>query len=186
MSDIGGLQLLPTQKRKINFDSLTGSNKFLAFSIVIFLVWIILFFIFRSMANGAIASVAQIDSDIATIHKTRNKPQEEQLVNFQNQIGSIKALLKSHTVWVSGLRDVQGMIDPRVTFSTLSADSVKRTYTFNAVADSYATVARQVASFYRSEAISNVVLSKVGVAQTGKVEFTIELTFKPDHFLMKS
>ncbi|MEK7616162.1 MAG: hypothetical protein AAB420_03075 [Patescibacteria group bacterium] len=181
----GDLQLLPTRKKGFRLGSFLGENTSLSIALVVFVVLVVVWGVLQLMTNKTISSIERIDDQLADIHARRDKNQEEKLLNFERQVHATETLLSSHTVWVNGLREVQKLIEPRVTFLSLSADATKRTYVFHAVADSYSTVAKQIASFYRSDVMSDVTLDKVGLAGNGRVEFTMKLVFQPNHFLLK-
>src|SRR3989344_5242402 len=186
MSDIGGLQLLPTQKRKFSIGKFTGNNLLLSIAFLLLISMGVIYSVLYSYTNKTLDSIDNIDTELAAIYESRDKAQEEKLANFKQQTDSMKTLLVSHVAWVDGFQRINGLIEPRVTLMSLSADSQKRTYTFNAVADSYSTVAKQISSFYKSPDVSDIVLNSIKIGQGGKVEFSMVLNFKPDHFLFNN
>ena len=185
MSDVGGLQLLPSQKKRINFSALGGNNTLFTVAVGLLIAVGIVFGILKYLTNKTITSIDVIDAEIGEIHKARDKTQEERLLNFDQQAQSTKALLRSHTVWVDGFGDFQKLIEPRISFISLSADATKRTFLFHALADGYSTVAKQIASLYRSDLLSDITLNKASDVGNGRVDFTMELKFKQNHFLIK-
>lgn len=137
------------------------------------------------LKNEALSAVADVDKEIALIYKSRDKAEEEKLLNLNKQLTTTKSLLQAHTAWSVGFNDIQTKIEPRVRFMSLSVDAAKKSYDFHAVADSYTTVARQVAAFYRTDSISDIKLDKVAITGNGSVEFNMQLTFLPEKFLLK-
>ena len=182
MSDIGGLQLLPSQPKKISF-GLIVKNKSMLTAIVLFICLIISYVVGLLIQNSIAKDISEIDANIAVIHQARNKEEEEKLKNFKAQLVTMGALMKDHIAWSGGFANLQKLILPQITFSGLKADSKKRTVSFVATADSYTTVAKQVASFYGTDMISDVRFSRVGMSQRGGIDFDMEVTFKPDVFL---
>ena len=184
MGDIGGLQLLPSQKKRFSLGNFSGSNKLLGVGCALALLGIIFFVVFAILLGSTKKSIAVRDEEIMQIYATRDKKQETQILDFQKQLTTLRSLLGSHIVWSDGLQRVQALIQPRVAFTSFAADATARTYRFRAVADSYATVAKQIAAFYGYPGISNVALPQVGISTNGLIEFTVELAFQPEHFLL--
>lgn len=179
MTDVGGLQLLPSQKRRFGFGSLTGKSMLLFVAIALVAVVVIGYLMVRSMTSSTMASIAGVDAKIVAIHASRKKDQEEVISNLSKQLATTRTLLQAHIQWSKELELVQKLIEPRVRFTSLQADPKKRTYQFHATADSYATVARQVAAFYGNPSISDVSLTSVHGAGNGVVEFTMQITLIP-------
>ena len=184
MADAGGLQLLPSQKKHINFRVLTGGNKLVTFSILVVILLGCAYGVIKYYKNKTLTEINTIDVQIEAIYKSRNKTEEEKLNNFQKQLAMTRSLLQSHTTWSVGFRAMEQIIEPRVKFTSLTADASKKLYSFNASADGYTTVAKQIAAFYRSDAISDVRLNNVSASGTGGVDFTLDVTFHPNKFLL--
>ncbi|MDO8583644.1 MAG: hypothetical protein Q7R83_00500 [bacterium] len=178
MSDLGGLQLLPSQKRA-HAVRLQGNNRLLALAIVFFVLLGISYGVFRVLATSARSSVADTEKSISALYAKRQKVDEEKLLNFQKQLGTMRALLKSHTAWSTGFIGIQKLIEPRMKFLSLEADRAKQSYSFHAVADTYTTIARQVAAFYGSELVKDVSVSTISVTNDGQVDVTMQLILNP-------
>lgn len=174
----GDLQLLPSQKRHFSFGGFSGKSLLFLVSLALIMLAGIGYGVVLYSIGTTMDSIHDVDDQIAEAYRTRDKSQEEKLLNLAKQLGTTRVLLASHIRWSRDFSAVQALIEPRVTFSTLETDTAKRTYSFHAVADSYATVAHQIAAFYRSEAITDVTLTKVGSVGTGGIEFLMQLTLK--------
>ena len=179
MTDAGGLQLLPSQKKHFGFSFLSGKSILFPVALAFVIVIAIGYMIVRSMISSTMTSLGGFDAKIVAVHADRKKDQEETITNLNKQLSTARTLLKAHVQWSKELQLVQKLIQPRVKFTSLEADPRKRTYRFNARADSYATVARQIAAFYASPAISDVSLSGVKNSGVGAVEFTMQITLTP-------
>lgn len=175
MSDLGGLQLLPSQKRNYAIH-LQGRNGLLVIALVILLVLGIAYGALSVLAGQVTDEITTTEQSIAAIYRKRNKADEEKLLNFQKQLGTTRTLLKAHTTWSASFVGIQNLIEPRMKFSTLQVDSVKRSYSFHALADSYATVAKQVAVFYGSPLVQDVKVGAISINAEGQVDVSMELT----------
>jgi len=86
--------------------------------------------------------------------------------------------LGSKTYWTQALAQMERMMQTSVTLTVLDASATKGTIKFSATADSYAAVARQLASFSAATGINDVTLGTVKSSPAG-VEFQGELTIDP-------
>jgi hypothetical protein len=179
MGDIGGLQLLPTQKRRFSLFGFAGGNRLFALALLILVLLGIGYGVLKWYTSRVMVSIEGLDANLDTIHRTRDKAQEEKLTSFERQLATTQKLLASHLASVDSLYSLQKLIQPQVTFRSLSADAAKRTYEFHAVTNSYSTVAKQIAAFYRSDRVADIKLTNVQAGQHGTVEFTMGLTLKP-------
>ncbi|OGN28803.1 MAG: hypothetical protein A3A33_03415 [Candidatus Yanofskybacteria bacterium RIFCSPLOWO2_01_FULL_49_25] len=180
--DIKGLQLLPNHKQPpsgVRLAKVSGGYGLLIVAIVCVLALGGAYWYFFNTAQEALDNIQAIDAELVSIQKGRDKITETKLLNLQKQLTTIGALLSNHILWSGELKKVNQLIQPRVVFQSVSADVTNRTYQFAANADSYTTVARQVAAFYGSPDITDVVLSSVTSRTNGGVDFTMTLTFRP-------
>ena len=178
MSDIGGLQLLPTQPKKFSF-SFSGRNTGIMIAVGFLIIMIIAYVVVSAIKNRTISKVDDIDAQILAIHAKRDKQEEERLQNVQKQITTTRKLLQTHAQTLTLLTNVQHLLSPRIQFSSLNANMSQHTYMFSATADSYTTIARQISAFYGSSLITNIKVSKLSAGETGGVDVGMELTLKP-------
>jgi len=75
-------------------------------------------------------------------------------------------------------------VEPQIQFKTIGADVLGKKIVITALASNYTTVARQIASFYTLDSITDVVLNKVQ-SQPGGVELSMQLFFDPNRLLIK-
>ena len=178
MSDIGGLQLLPNQKRSFSLSAFTGGSRLFVVSLLALILLGVGYGVLKIYTSRVVASIEGIDADMDTIYRGRDKAQEEKLSNFEEQIGTTKKLLATHLVLVERMHVLEDLVQPQVMFTSLAADVIKRTYLVHATTTSYSSVAKQIAAFYKSDTVKNVTLKNVQAGTSGRVEFTMELTLK--------
>ena len=177
MADAGGLQLLPTQKRSFNL-GLSGGNGFFVVSLIMLAVVGILYAGVGYFRDRTISRVDDVHAQIQSIYETRDRTQEEKLINLKKQLATTLSILQMHSRWSEGLSNIDRFVLPRVVFISLTADADQKSYTFHATADSYATVAKQIAAFYATDLVTNVKLNKVSVLNEGGIDFSMQLTLK--------
>lgn len=174
MLENGEFRLIPQTKKKIETKT-PGQNKLLILS-SLFLVLIIgltggLVFYRR----GVIKKLKAIDDELIAIEKSRDKATEEKLIKFKDEIAVTRELLTNHVNWSEAFSRIQSLILPQVQFDSLSVKLDKGEYVFKAFADSYATIARQIAAFYSDGTIVDVNVGKVSTLPGGRIEFFTQL-----------
>ena len=168
MNGVGELQLLPSQNKKLYGLHFSGHHKLLTIAVVCFLLLGAGYggmILFEHTTKNAIDA---LDAQIVPIYEHRDKAVESKLMNFQKQLAMTRSLLAAHIFWLTEIKNVQELIEPQVTFGSLTADAKRRSYQFHATADSYATVAKQVASFYKSPVIDNLTISQISAGPAGR------------------
>jgi hypothetical protein len=185
MPDVGGLQLLPETRKKIEV-RVPGQNRPVVLSLIFALVILGLYFGLMFYNNSILSSVSQADEQLAALERSRDKKLEQKLLGLKNQLSVIAPLISSHLFWSQGLTKVQNLVQPQVQFKSINADSAAAKILFQATAASYTTIAKQIAAFYADDSITDIVLNKATSLPTGQVDFTMQLMFDQAKFLIKS
>jgi Tfp pilus assembly protein PilN len=118
--------------------------------------------------------------------KTRNKDQEKELIAASKQSQVLRQLLASKIYWTQAFDRIEKIMQGPVVLTTLSADSGKGTVGFQATADSYATVARQLASFTAATGVKDVTVDKIESQQSGGVKFSGTITIDTKAMLLRA
>lgn len=162
-----------------------GQNRPLVLGMVFVLLIAGLYFGLMFYKNSVLSSISRIDEQLMALEKSRDKKLEQKLLDLNQQLAVVGPLLSSHIFWSQALTKIQNLTQPQVQAQTLNADSVGKKITLKAVAANYTTIAKQIAAFYTDEAITDIVLNKAQNLTTGRIEFTMQLIFDPNKFLMK-
>jgi len=174
VADIGGLQLLPETRKKIDYRK-PGQNRllFLAFIFVglILAIYGGLYFYKGTQKT----KLDDIDNQLVANEKARSKTDEEKLLALKNSIAAIGPVLSGHVKWSEALTHIQGLVNPKVKFDTLSVNLSKKEYSFKGYAANYATIAKQIAAFYADSAITDLSVGKITSQPDGSAEFTMVL-----------
>ena len=182
MVDRGGLQLLPETRKKI--DVITpGENKNLIIGSVVLAIAAVLagaaYFYQNSLEN----KIASLDADIAALEQQRNKQAEQNILVFNKQLSMLSKLLNEHVYWTTAFSKIEGLTQVRVSFGNLTAILLENKVNFEAVADNYTTIARQIAAFISDESIKDVSLSRINTLTNGQLNFTMQIIFDKSKFL---
>ncbi|MBI2063618.1 MAG: hypothetical protein HYT65_01335 [Candidatus Yanofskybacteria bacterium] len=184
MPDIGGLQLLPETRRKIEV-SLPGQNRSLILSLIILALVIGLYFSLLTYKRSLFSSMTAINQQLEELEKSRDKQMEIRLLDLNNQLSVVNPLISSHFFWSEAFTKIQSLVQPQVQFKSINADALGKKILITALAANYTTIARQIASFYTIDSVTDIILSKVQTQPTGQTELTMQLFFDPSKMLIK-
>jgi hypothetical protein len=185
MDEIKELQLLPETRKKIEVRR-PGENKPVILSLIFTGIVLGTYLGLMFYKNSILSSISQADEQLAALEKSRDKKLEQKILSLQQQLSVVAPLINSHTFWSQGLSKIQSLIQPQVQFKFLNADGPGAKFVFQAAAANYTTVAKQIAAFYADDSITDIILSKAAILPDGNIDFTMQLTFDPAKFLMKS
>lgn len=184
MPDKEGLQLLPETRKKIEL-KIPGENRLLIIGAV-FLVLVAVTagsfsFYQRSLEN----KISALDEDIKTNEAQRDKTAENNILILNKQVGLLNRLLSDHILWTKGFGRISNDLEAQVQFKSFAVNLNENKITMRAATNSYATIARQMASFVNDESIKDVSLDGVTVLTNGTMEFSMTLAFDPAKFVRK-
>lgn len=184
MPDKGGLQLLPETRKKIEV-KVPGENRLLVFGAGL-LILVIIAGVGLLFYNSRLArDLAAVDAQIVETEKLRDKEAEQKLILFHKQLSLIAPVLDNHVHWSKGLDILGSALQGQVQFKSLSASFTEKKIIFKARTKSYATIAKQIASFVSRDSISDATLDNVTTLTDGTLEFNMTLRINPDKFLEK-
>lgn len=184
MSDAGGLQLLPETRKKIEI-SMPGQNRSLVFAFIILALVVGLYFGLLAYEQSIFANLTSIDNELANLEKSRDKQLEARILGIDKQLNVANPLISSHLFWSQAFTGIQSLVQPQVQFRSANADVLSKKMVIRAVAANYSTIARQIASFYTMDAISDIILNKVQGQSSGRLEFIMQISFDVGKLLNK-
>lgn len=185
MSDVGGIQLLPETRKKVEM-KIPGENRPVVFASIFAGLILIVYFGLWAYNNKLKGDLDRIGAQLTELEKSRNKTEEANLLRVREQLKVVKPLIEGHVMLSEGFAKLQGLIHPQVYIDSLTAQIEKGEFVFKAYAANYATIAKQIAAFYSEETIKDVNLGKITGLPNGKLEFNIQLAFDIDKMLKKN
>lgn len=184
MANVGGLQLLPETRKKIEIVT-PGENRIVVTGVVLLVIVITLSTGIYFYKNSIETKLASLDTDLAELEQQRNKQAEQNLILFNKQVSMLSKLLNEHTYWTIGLAKIEALTQPQVQFDSLTATVTENKLGLKAIASNYTTIARQIAAFLSDKSIKDITLSKVSTLPNGRLEFSMQIIFDRDKFLKK-
>lgn len=185
MPDIGGLQLLPETRKKIEI-KMPGQNRTLILGFIALALIVGLYFGLMSYKQSLFSQMSSIDTQLSDLEKLRDKNSENRLLDLNKQLGVVNPLINSHLLWSDAFIKLQSLVQPQVQFKTINVDTLGKKILITALAANFTTIARQIAAFYTIDSVTDIILNKVQSQPTGQTELTMQLFFDPARLLTKS
>jgi len=133
--------------------------------------------------NSLENKMIQVETDLGNMESQRNKQAEQNLLTLNKQIVLISSLLDNHILWSRAFAKVESLLQNQVQFKNFSAEVADNKFKFQALANNYTVIARQIAAFISDDSIKDISLDDVKVLTTGKLEFSMKIEFDKDKFL---
>lgn len=169
---------MPETERRPTLASYTSGNTYFWTGIAIGVFVLVVFAILNQYGANLTGQIAKLDGQLDQTEAQRNKTQEQTLLDAQQQSRTMKTVLSSKAYWTQALTAMEQMMQSSVTLTTLDASATKGTIGFSATADTYTSVAKQLAAFAAGTGINDVSVSSVKSSQ-GRIEFQGVLTIDP-------
>lgn len=171
----GGVQLLPESERRPTLRSYTSGNTYFYLAIGIGVFVLVAFAVLGGYKRNLSDQIDVVTTKIVAGEKSRNIAQEKELIVAAKQSKMINELLDSKIFWTMALTRIEQMIQSSVKFSALDANLAKGIISFVAFADSYPSVARQLAAFSATTGIKDFTIGKIETLASGEIKFSGDL-----------
>ncbi len=182
MADQGGIQLLPETRKKIEI-KIPGENRWIYSGIAALGIVLAAYAGLTAYAGSLQTQVDEIDTSISTLK--RDKRAETELLDLGKQTAIVSQFLTNHIFWTKALGKLSNDIAVGVQLRNFNASVPKQNLLFRAFAPTYTVIARQVAALAADDGLTDIGLSNAKSANTGGLEFTVDLTFDPAKYLKK-
>lgn len=182
MADKGGLQLLPENRRKIEV-KVPGQNRPVVVGVVLLVLVLALYGGMAAYSNSLDSKIADADNQLAGITKGRDKTNEQNLLTLSKQMAIAGQIIQNHLFWSTAFNKLEAGLAGSVQFKSFSATASDNIVHIRALADTYSTIAQQLAAFAGTDGVTDVNLDGVASLTSGKLDFTSKLVFDPKKFL---
>ena len=182
----GGVQLLPESARRPTFASYTSGNSYFYTALVIGAVILVSITVLASYKASLIQQINEKRLAILAGENGRNLEQEKTLIVASKQLKAMDQLLKSKIYLSQALGRIDQMMQSSVQLIDVDAKLDKGSIAFRAFADSYASVARQLAAFSNATGVKDITVGTIESKSHGRVEFSGELLIDKEYMLMKA
>ena len=176
---------MPETQRRPSLVSYTSGNRFFWVGVSIGVLIVITTAILSSYAANLQDKVDDLDGQLRQTEEQRDKDTERTLVNVKQQLRVVGTLLESKRYWSQALDRMQDMLRLSVQLDRMEATAADGTIAFHAIADSYATVARQLRAFIDGEGVTDVEVGSVQTTSGGGVEFDAKLIIDTNNVLIR-
>jgi len=149
-------------------------------SLLVSTVLCYLIFVLKIYLQGQ--QIKDLDGKIESVGTDVQKKQEETVFSLQKKINDYAVMLTDHELSSSIFGFLEKTTLPNVWFSQFSMGTKQGKITLLGVAESMDALSRQTASLEKSEFITKVDLLGSSVGESGKVNFSLNLTLDPKIF----
>lgn len=177
---------MPETQRRPTLRSYTSGNSYFYAAVVIGAVILVASATLSSYKASLVKDIEQLDGQMSVSEKTRNKTQERKLVAAAKQAKIMKQLLGSKLYWSQALGHIEEMLQSSVSLLTIDGDATKGVVAFKATADSYASVAKQLAAFVAATGVKDIAIGAITAGADGRVQFSGELSIDTSALLLKA
>ncbi|HVZ11075.1 MAG TPA: hypothetical protein VG941_01495 [Candidatus Paceibacterota bacterium] len=184
MADKGGIQLLPETRKSIVVTT-PGENKIIYFGIAVLAIVLAVYGGVWWYGNRLDQKLDAANAALVNLENERNLQTEGALLTLSQQMNTATQIVKNHTYWSQGLSKIEAALQNKVQFVNFSGQTEDNTFRFEAITDSYSTLARQLAAFVVDDSVEDITLDNVSIQTTGKLDVTAHVKFKPEKFLKK-
>src|SRR5438105_62416 len=101
MADKGGLQLLPENRKSIVI-KVPGENRLITIGVILIVLVVVSAGGLWAYSTNLSTQIADADTQLASLEKSRDKKGEQNLITLSKQIGITKQIVDKHTFWSTG------------------------------------------------------------------------------------
>lgn len=174
MADMGGLQLLPETRKKIDIIT-PGENRMITIGLVVLVITAILILALYFYKNSLENKVTGLDSEITALEQQRNKQTEQSIITLNKQISLLSGLIANHVYWSLAFSKIESLLQTQVQFESVTTSLAENKVDIKGVASNYTTIARQIASFLSDKSFVDINLNKVTTLTNGQLQFSMQL-----------
>lgn len=182
MTDRGGLQLLPENRKRIDI-KIPGENKFIYIGVVLIVLMLTITGGLWLYSNKLANQITANDEQLATMEKQRDKKAEQNLITLSKQVDITNQILKNHIYWSAGLSKIESALQNNIQFKSFSGILSEESFHVRALSDNYTTIAKQLAAFVADDSTKDVTLDGVSALTSGKLDFNAKIKFDKTKFL---
>lgn len=174
---------MPETQRRPTLRSYTSGNAHFWFGVVLGLFVIIVGAIVGGYQANLEDRIATLDGQLQITEDTRDKDKEKALLDVERQSRIMRELLASKLYWTQAFSAVEGMMQAGVRLTSLEGSAADALISFQATANTYADVARQIKAFSDGTGVTDLTVSKITTSQQGGAEFSGELRIDTSELL---
>lgn len=176
---------MPESQRRPTLRSYTSGNTYFYGAVTVGIIVLVVSAIMSSYRANLTDRINALDGQMVAGDSARNKENEQELIAASQQSKVMKRLLANKSYWSQALQRMQQMMQTSVKLTRMDATAEKGTIAFQATADSYASVARQLAAFSAAIGVNDITVNTIKATTRGTVEFNGTLLIDTKTMLSK-
>lgn len=160
-------------------------GRFLKFAVIIFIVVVVIYFLLHYLYLGFLdRRIAGVENNIKSLEKEIPAQDREEVSAFYSQLVNLQSLLGQHVYASQIFERLELNTHPQVAFTNFDYDLTENRIKLDGYSQDLKALSEQLLSFQRTSDFDKVNLSNVRQS-ANKINFTIEVSFKPSLVLKK-
>lgn len=177
---------MPESQRRPTLRSYTSGNSYFYFALFLGAIILVASATLGGYKKNLTEKIDAVRGQLSAQEKARVAEQEKALVAASKQSKIMKQLLDNKLYWSQALQRIEQMMQVSVKLTGVDATAEKGIVSFRASADSYASVARQLAAFAAASGVKDMVINNIESTTGGSVLFAGDLIIDTKAILMKT
>jgi len=173
------IEIIP---KKAEAKPATLLNFLFYFSLILLIIAILGYFSLFLLQKNSKKMLQKIEEKTAEKGTPEEKALEEKALLYQKKIDDFSNLINAHQSNLKFFDSLESLTHPKVFFSKANLKIREGNISLSGVTDNFEILGQQFLIFQKENFINNVNLSKVSIGKEGKIEFTIEVSFRPGQF----
>ena len=152
------------------------------FVVTLLVATVACFFIFYIKISILEKKLAEAEASSAGTGTAVQLESEKKVFSYQEKIDTFETLFNNHKKSTNILAFMEGATLPNVWFSSFSMDAKRAGAAVSGETESTTSLTRQIAIFEGSELVKNVSGLSYGLSESGRVQFSFDISFDPAIF----
>lgn len=152
------------------------------FPIALLILAILGYFILNNIFEKKIQTFNDLDETLAKLKTPEELNLEKEVLNYSKKIKDFSILIDGHLASSNFFSLLEGLTHPEVWFSNIELKSKEAKVSLSGVAENFPALGQQLIIFKKEKGIQDLELSKVSLAEGGRIKFELNLSLLPEIF----
>jgi hypothetical protein len=152
-------------------------------SIALMIAAILGYFILNNIFKKTIQTFNDLDEKLAKLKTPEELNLEKEVLNYSKKIKDFSILINNHLAVSNSFNLLEKLTHPRVWFFDIEVNSKDAKISLSGEAEDFPALGQQLLIFKKEKRIQNVELSKVSLAEGGRIKFELNLSLSPEIFI---
>ena len=158
-------------------------QKFLPyFSIALMIVAILGYFVLNNILEKTLQTLEDREDTLAKLKTPEEQNLEKEILNYQKKIKNFSVLADQHLFPSKFFSLFDGLCHPKVWFSSIELLPQEARVSLTGQTEDFSVLGQQILIFKNEKGINDVKLTKVSLAEKGRIKFDLDIFLSPEIF----